>query len=249
MASRFRPSPLLWYRGRQPLDGNAKFESAKTTMNSPSASPRLVLVTTPLGTPDEAAAALGDALSAGDVASVILHQPGADAGAYQAYCETTVPIVQAAGAAAIVVDDTRCAGRVRADGIHLTDGKIETLREALERHAPKLIVGVSGYETRHDAMEAGELFPDYLFFGRLGGDTSAEPHHKTLSLAGWWAQIMELPCIAFAGAEVESVRAAAATGAEFVAVSAAVFGEGARCAEMVERANAILSEFRLGEAA
>ena len=210
--------------------------------------PRLVLLTTALADPD-AEAAMAAALSAGDVASVILDPAGRDDDAFQAFAEKLVPAIQAAGAAALIADDSRCAGRVRADGLHLTGGDVDALREAVERYAPKLIVGGSGFETRHDALEAGETMPDYLFFGRLGADTTDAPHRKSIDMAEWWAEIVEIPCIVKAGRDVESVAAAAATRAEFVALSAAVFADPAKAGAAVERANAILDRFGESEAA
>ncbi|MEX6508570.1 thiamine phosphate synthase [Jiella sp. M17.18] len=201
--------------------------------------PRLVLVTTPLGDA-EAEAALKAALSGGDVASVILDPAGRDADGFQRFAEKLVPLIQAAGAAAVIADDTRSAGRLRADGIHLTGGDLAALGEAVERFAPKLIVGGSGFETRHDALEAGERLPDYLFFGRFGGDAAAEVHPKNLRMAEWWAEIVEIPCILMIGRDIAGIGAACSTGAEFVAAAAAVFADPDRAGEMVAQANALL---------
>lgn len=217
-------------------------------MNEDLIRPRLVLITTPLSDAD-AEAALRAALGGGDVASVIIDPAGRDDAAFQRFAEMLVPMIQEAGAAAIVVDDTRCAGRVGADGIHLTGGDIEALAEAIERFAPKLIVGGSGFETRHDALDAGEKLPDYLFFGRLGADVAEEAHEKNLEMAEWWAEIVEVPCIVLAGSSIDSVAEAAATGAEFVALSAAVFADPAVAGAAVARANAIFDDYMSSEAA
>lgn len=210
--------------------------------------PRLVLVTTPLGDA-EAEDRLRAALSGGDVASVIVDAAGRDSAAFQRLAELLVPIVQEAGAAALIADDTRCAGRVGADGIHLTGGDLEALAEAVERFQPKSIVGASGFETRHDALEAGENLPDYLMFGRLAGDQKDAPHERNLELAAWWAQIVELPCILMGGASLEALDEAIASGAEFVALGAAVFGPGVDSAEAVRRANAMFDAALPGAAA
>ena len=205
--------------------------------------PRIVLLTTPLSDAD-APAAMRAALAAGDVASVLIDPAGREGDAFQAFAESMVPLIQEAGAAAIVVDDTRCAGRVKADGLHLTTGRIEDLKDAIEGFAPKLIVGASGFETRHDALEAGERMPDYLFFGRLGGDIADAPHKKNLAMGEWWAEIVEIPCIVMAGADIESVAAAAETRSEFIAISTAVFAAPDDAGAKVARANAILDELK-----
>lgn len=205
---------------------------------------RLVLVT-----PDEPDAAqlktrLEAAVNAGDVASVIIPKYGMDDAAYQALLEALAPVAQGAGAAAIAVDDTRAFGRTGADGIHIGSGPSD-LQDAVERFQAKAIVGAGSAETRHKALELGEARPDYIFFGRLGQDTHAEPHRKNLDLAEWWASFIEIPCIVMAGADLSSVEAAAATGAEFVALSRAVLGPEADPAAAVAKANAILEDYPL----
>lgn len=202
---------------------------------------RLVLLTTPLAD-EEAADALRRALSGGDVASVLIDPAGREYTAFQTFAETLVPIIQEAGAAAIIVDDTQIAGRTRADGVHLTLGNVEALADAIEAHAPKLIVGGSGFETRHIALEAGEAMPDYLMFGRLGQDAAEMPHPKTLSMAEWWAAMVELPCIALGARTLESVEQIVATGAEFIGLSSFVFEKEGEEGERVAEVNRLLQE-------
>ena len=93
-----------------------------------------------------------------------------------------------------------------------------------------------------EALELGEERPDYLFFGRYGYDTKPDAHPRNLTLGAWWAEMIEIPCITMAGSDVSSVVAVAATGAEFVALSSAIFGEGTDATAAVARANALLDE-------
>ena len=137
--------------------------------------------------------------------------------------------------------DTRIAGRVKADGIHIEGGKA-ALAEAIEHFQPKLIVGAGGAKTRDDALELGEERPDYIFFGRFGYDNKPEPHPRNLSLGEWWAEMIQIPCIVLAGSDIASVEAVAATGADFVALSSAVFADGVDPKAAIARANAILDE-------
>ena len=97
-------------------------------------------------------------------------------------------------------------------------------------------------KTRDDALELGETRPDYIFFGRFGYDTKPEPHSRNLSLGQWWAEMIQIPCIVMAGSDLASVVAVAATGAEFVALSSAVYGDGVDPAAAVARANALLDD-------
>lgn len=205
---------------------------------------RLVLIAPEGVGPDDFALALEKALSGGDVASLILPQYGMEEVAFQRFAEKAAPIAQAAGAAVVIAGDTRIAGRVGADGLHV-DG-LAALAEAVEKYQARMAVGVGGIKTRDDALDLGELRPDFVFFGRFGYDNKPETHPRNLGLAEWWAEMIEIPCVLMAGSEIESVGEAARTGAEFVAVSRAVFDGDPAAA--VARANAILDSLQNAEA-
>ncbi|HMM64247.1 MAG TPA: thiamine phosphate synthase [Mesorhizobium sp.] len=196
---------------------------------------RIVLIASPRMPAERVAAAL----SGGDVASLILTADGADEAAFQAFAERVAPGAQAAGVAVVIDGDSRIAGRIHADGLHVEAGKDE-LAEAIERHQARMMVGAGGAKTRDEALELGEERPDYMFFGRFGYDTKPEPHARNLALGAWWAEMIEIPCIVMAGSDLASVEAVAATGAEFVALSAAIFAEGADAKAAVAEANARL---------
>ncbi|MEI5678703.1 MULTISPECIES: thiamine phosphate synthase [unclassified Mesorhizobium] len=202
---------------------------------------RIVLIAPSGEKPDHFVERLRQAIAGGDIASIILPPYDLDEASFQAFAEKVVPVAQEAGIAAIIADDTRAAGRVGADGLHLETKKAE-LEEAIEHYQQKMMVGAGGAKTRDDALELGELRPDYIFFGRFGYDNKPEPHNRNLSLGQWWAEVIEIPCIVLAGSDVASVEAVAATGAEFVALSSAVFGDGVDPKDAIARANAILDE-------
>jgi thiamine-phosphate pyrophosphorylase len=203
---------------------------------------RLVLITPPLWASAAFPARLEAALAGGDVASLVIVQGALGEDAFQAAAAPLVRLAQDAGAAAVVAGDTRIAGRLGADGIHL-EGDRAALREAIERFSPRLAVGTGNVKTRDAALELGEERPDYMLFGRFGFDAARpEPHPRNLQLAAWWAEMIDIPAIVMAGAAVASVEAAARTGAEFAALSAAVFAEGLDPQAEVARANAILEE-------
>ena len=202
---------------------------------------RLVLVMPETDDADAAARMIGEALKGGDVASVILPQYGMDDTQFQKLAEKVVPLIQQAGAAALVAGDSRVAGRAKADGLHIVGG-VEDLGEAIEKHAPKLIVGGGNAQDRHRALEIGDLQPDYVFFGKLDGDIKPEAHPKNLALAEWWASMVEIPCIVMGGTNPESALAIAETGAEFAALRLAVFTEPSRAASIVQEVNALLDQ-------
>jgi thiamine-phosphate pyrophosphorylase len=210
-------------------------------MSTTEARCRLVLIAPEIAEPDEAARIMADALKGGDVASVIIPQYGLDDTAFQKLAEKLVPVVQQAGAAALISGDSRTAGRAKADGLHIAGG-VETLGEAIEKFTPKLIVGGGNAQERHRALEIGELQPDYIFFGKLDGDIKPEAHPKNLALGEWWASLIEIPCIVMGGTDPASVLEIAETGAEFAALRLAVFAEPGRAAAIVQETNAILDQ-------
>lgn len=187
------------------------------------------------------AARIADAGAGGDVASLILPQYGLDDAAFQALAEAVVAPAQAQGVAVMIAGEPRIAARTGADGIHVEGGRA-ALADLIDRYQPKMMVGAGGAKDRDAALELGELRPDYLFFGRFGYDTKSEPHARNLALGRWWSEMVEIPCLVLGGATVESVADVAATGAEFVVLSTAVFGEGVDATAAVAQANRILDE-------
>ncbi|HUH48397.1 MAG TPA: thiamine phosphate synthase [Mycoplana sp.] len=184
---------------------------------------------------------LEEALRGGDVASVVLPQYALEDGIFQKHAEALVPVIQKAGAAALIEGDTRVAGRAKADGIHIAGG-LEAMAEAIGNYSPKLIVGGGNAKDRHIALQIGDLAPDYIFFGKIGGDIKPEPHSKNLALAEWWASMVEVPCVVMGGTDPQSALAVAETGAEFVALCQAVFSEPRNAAQVVASVNALLDE-------
>lgn len=210
-------------------------------MTEPENRCRLVLIAPDIADAEERSQIVGDALRGGDVASVIVPRYGLDDTIFQKHAERLVPVIQAAGAAALIAGDSRIAGRAKADGLHL-DAPAAELAEAVEKFSPKLIVGGGNASDRHNALQIGEARPDYVFFGKLEGDIKPEAHPKNLALGEWWASMIEIPCIIMGGTDPESTLAIAETGAEFAALRLAVFAEPTAAASVVARVNALLDE-------
>ncbi len=203
---------------------------------------RLCLVTPPDDDVASAARRLSQALSGGDVASLIIAGKADDPALLQRAAEALVPIAHARDVAALVHNDTGVAGRAQADGVHIDTG-LDDLKAAVAALHPKRIVGAGGLTTRHDAMLAAEAQPDYLFFGRLDGDTGPGIFPKAFDLAEWWSSVAVIPAIVMGGNALASVEEAAAAGIEFVALSRAVWddprGPAAAVAEAAERLAAV----------
>ncbi|MCG6114621.1 MAG: thiamine phosphate synthase [Mesorhizobium sp.] len=201
---------------------------------------RIVLVAPDIDDPAEQARLVGEALSGGDVASVIVVARDDDDRRAQTRVAGLVELAHAHDVAVIVAGDTRIAARAGADGVHLEAANAEEAAQTVAAHSPKLMVGVDGAKTRHDALELGEARPDYLFFGRFGFDTAPAPHPRNLALGEWWSQMVQIPCIVQGGSDWQSVADVAESGSEFVALSSAVFGSEESPGDVVRQANALL---------
>lgn len=198
---------------------------------------RLCLVTPETSDPGGFRPLLDAALAAGDVACLII--TGAP-DLLQPMAETLVPVAQSRQVAALVHNDTRIAGRAKADGVHVDTG-LADLKLALDAFRPARIVGAGGFRSRHDAMLAGEANPDYLFFGRLDGDTGEAIFPKALDLAGWWSSVFLIPAMVMGGRSLASVSEAAEAGIEFVVLRDAVWSNAGGPAEAVAAANRLLA--------
>src|SRR3954452_14698263 len=95
---------------------------AKSATSVPSRACRLCLVTPPVIDPQTFAPQLQAALAAGDVACLIIAPAQGSPAALQRLAEILTPPAQARGVAALIVNDTRVAGRVGADGVHVDTG-------------------------------------------------------------------------------------------------------------------------------
>ena len=124
----------------------------------------------------------------------------------------------------IVNDSIALAKRLGADGVHLgqEDGDPREARDAL---GPEVQIGVTCHDSRHLAMEAGEGGADYVAFGAFYPTTTkAVEHHPEPSILSWWASMFELPSVAIGGITPANAPALVAAGADFLAVSGAVWG-------------------------
>ena len=124
----------------------------------------------------------------------------------------------------IVNDSISLAKRIGADGVHLgqSDGVVADARERLGREAQ---IGVTCHASRDLAMAAGEAGADYVAFGAFFPSTTKQTEHVAdLETLRWWQHIMELPCVAIGGITSENCAPLIEAGADFLAVSNAVWG-------------------------
>lgn len=164
------------------------------------------------------------ALDAGPVAAFQFRVKGLDQHQAARLAEPLLEICRARDVAFIVNDSIALAKRIGADGVHLgqDDGTVREARDVLGREAQ---VGVTCHASRHLAMEAGEAGADYVAFGAFfPSETKASEHRPELALLEWWQGLMEIPCVAIGGITPANCKPLVKAGADFLAVSHAVWG-------------------------
>lgn len=163
------------------------------------------------------------ALDAGPVAAFQFRVKGIDEHEAAALAAPLQAICAERDVAFIVNDSISLAKRLGADGVHLgqDDGSVEEARERLGRDAQ---IGVTCHDSRHLAMEAGEAGADYVAFGAFFPTTTKEVKHQAkLETLELWQLTMEIPCVAIGGITPENCAPLVTAGADFIAVSGAVW--------------------------
>lgn len=170
------------------------------------------------------------ALDAGPVAAFQFRVKGIGEHEAARLAEPLQRICADAECAFIVNDSISLARRLGADGVHLgqQDGSVAEARERLGRGAQ---IGVTCHASRHLAMEAGEAGADYVAFGAFfPSETKPSEHRPDPGLLEFWSMVFELPCVAIGGITPANCAPLVAAGADFLAVSHAVWGGDERAA-------------------
>ncbi|MBB4839006.1 thiamine-phosphate pyrophosphorylase [Sphingomonas kyeonggiensis] len=164
------------------------------------------------------------ALGAGAVAAFQFRVKGVDQHEAARLGEPLRQICADADVAFIVNDDVSLAKRLGADGVHLGQGDGDP-REARSVLGPEVQIGVTCHDSRHLAMEAGEAGADYVAFGAFYPTTTKETKHRPEPvILSWWSALFELPCVAIGGITPYNAAPLVKAGADFLAVSNAVWG-------------------------
>lgn len=179
------------------------------------------------------------ALAAGEVAAFQFRVKGLDEHQAARLAGPLQDICAAKDCAFIVNDSVTLAKRLKADGVHLgqSDGDVREAREMLGRDVQ---IGVTCHASRHLAMEAGEAGADYVAFGAFfPSATKASDHRPEPDILAWWQQIFEIPCVAIGGITPANCAPLVRAGADFLAVSNAVWeGDEAEAVAAFHRAMA-----------
>ncbi|HTU13156.1 MAG TPA: thiamine phosphate synthase [Allosphingosinicella sp.] len=180
------------------------------------------------------------ALDAGPVAAFQFRVKGVDQHEAARLAAPLQEICAAREVAFIVNDDMGLAKRLGAEGVHLGqgDGDAEVARRLL---GPAAQIGITCHDSRHLAMEAGEAGADYVAFGAFFPTSTKETRHRPdPSILSWWTTLFEIPCVAIGGITPDNGRVLVEAGADFLAVSSAVWGHEGGPATAVTAFQAIL---------
>jgi thiamine-phosphate pyrophosphorylase len=162
-------------------------------------------------------------LTAGPVAAFQFRLKGIDQHDAAALAAPLIEICRRHDVAFIVNDSISLAKRLGADGVHLgqSDGSVREAREVLGRDAQ---IGVTCHDSRHLAMEAGEAGADYVAFGAFyPTETKVTEYCPDPEILRWWTSISPIPCVAIGGITPDNARPLIDAGADFIAVSSAVW--------------------------
>lgn len=166
---------------------------------------------------------LAAAFDGGPVAAFQLRVKGLDEHSLARLADPLQKLCAARDVAFIVNDSVSLAKRLGADGVHLGQGDGD-VREARQILGPSVQIGVTCHDSRHLAMEAGEAGADYVAFGAFYPTTTKEAEHRPEpSILSWWTTLFELPCVAIGGITPANAAPLVAAGADFLAVSGAVW--------------------------
>ena len=178
------------------------------------------------------------AFEGGDVAAVLIRttKDATDDGQLKMVEALTAP-AQDADAAVILEYRADWAVSCGCDGVHLlaNEQNVRSVRTAL---GDDMIVGAGCGASKHLAMIAAEVGADYVCFGEL----EVRRQSPDADLIQWWAELMEVPCVALGGITMSSAPELVDAGADFLCVGTAVWEAPAGTKKAVTTFNQLLKE-------
>ncbi|MEA2981886.1 MAG: thiamine-phosphate pyrophosphorylase [Alphaproteobacteria bacterium] len=184
--------------------------------------PRLYLVTPVIEDAAAFSGLLRDAITAADVAAVLLRLEPASERDLINRIKLLAPAVQSKDTALVLDGQAGIAARAGADGAHLHG--VAAFTAAVESLKPARIAGCGGLKTRDDAMAAGERGADYVMFGETENGGRRPSFEAIIERIEWWAEVFTIPCVGFAAARNE-IGPIIAAGADFVAVGDGIWDD------------------------
>ena len=183
---------------------------------------RLYLITPPALDPLIFRDTLAAALDAGDVAAFQLRLKDFHEDALRRAIDVLRPVVQSRGVAFLLNDRPDLAVAHGCDGAHV--GQEDMSAAEARKILGDLTLGVTCHDSRELAYDAGEAGADYVAFGAFFPTTTKDAKfHAEVDILAWWHELMELPSVAIGGITAENCAPLVKAGADFLAVSGAVW--------------------------
>jgi thiamine-phosphate pyrophosphorylase len=181
------------------------------------------------------------ALDAGDVACLQVRVKDAGDAEVFALARGLKGVCAPRGVAVVVNDRPDLARTAGVDGVHIgqQDASVAEARAMLGEDA---IVGVTCHNFRHLAVTAADQGADYVAFGAFFDTaTKTAKARAEVDLIQWWADLMQVPCVAIGGITASNCAPLVRAGADFLAVSGAVWNHPGGPAAAVEELNAAIA--------
>lgn len=202
---------------------------------------RLFLVSPANCDADAFSTAFKQAAGAGDVASLLLRTSHDDSDTSD-LISAVLPAGYDHNVAILVEGNAEIAAEAGADGVQIA-GSLQDYEHARKLLGSDRIVGVFSSGSRHEAMELGEAGADYVAFDQNELITiGAGETKERLDPITWWSEMFEIPSVAFAPAEFESIEALVRAGCGFIRPDDAMWSSPDRAADTVKRYNARIDE-------
>ncbi len=203
---------------------------------------RLYIISPPSFNPDNFAAQLSDALSGGDIASFQLRLKDAEEETIIAAAKILMPLCHEKDVAFILNDNPALAKKIGADGVHLGQSDM-TVKEARAMLGSNMIIGATCHNSKHLSMIAGEEGADYIAFGAFfPTKTKDVKEFADKAILKWYSNLFETPCVAIGGITLDNAAELTAQGADFIAVSSAIWNGTKGAKITVEKFNEILAQ-------
>jgi thiamine-phosphate pyrophosphorylase len=191
---------------------------------------RLFLVVPAGVAPEPARQMVEKALSAGDIASVLL-----SSGPEQLETAKLLkPLSHARDTALLLEGDAHGVRLAGADGIHI-QASSHAYAEVRALLGTDAIIGADCRDSRHLAMTMGEFGADYVAFSGLLPARSD-------SIIRWWSDLFELPSVALDPADEEDARVFIAQGADFIRPADTMWRDAESAAAAVRSFNSLIGE-------
>lgn len=189
------------------------------------------------------------AVAGGDIACFQLRLKQADGTAADddtilAVADALLRVASAHDIAFLINDRPDLAKRSGADGVHIGQ-KDMALKEARALLGDEASIGVTCHNSIHLAMEAGESGADYVAFGAFFPTrTKAVSVRAEPDLLARWCAMATVPVVAIGGITAQNCAPLVAAGADFLAISGAVWHHSGGPGQAISELNEAFEAFR-----